>query len=347
MFKGIDLYSDTHTKPTNAMRQAIANAQVGDEQNGEDPTTRHLEEMAAEKLGQTCAIFLPSATMANQIAVRVQTEPGDEVIAAEDAHVFFAEAGALAAHSGVLAKPIPTLSGVFTGERLRLAYRENRGPQSPNSKLVIVENTTNMGGGVVWSMAELEDVCSTARELHLNLHLDGSRVFNAAVAVKKSAAEIGKKFDTVTLCLSKGLGCPAGAILAFPKEWYPKIRRLKQMFGGSMRQSGILAAAGVYALTHHVERLAEDHEKARALAQSLQGLPHLEVETENPQTNMVYFRWKHARVTPDQFAQKCEEKGLRFSQMGSNRFRAVTHLDIHRDDIPAAAKILKSLCSEI
>jgi threonine aldolase len=346
-FKGIDLYSDTLTQPTAAMRQAIANAEVGDEQKGEDPTTLRLEELAAEKLGQENALFLPSATMANQIAIRYHCQPGDEVIAAEDAHVFFVETGAMAAHSGVLAKPIPTASGIFSGNDIRKAHRMDRGPQSPLSRLVIVENTTNMGGGIAWSKNELDDVHSTAKSLGLKMHLDGSRLFNAAIASKIPSHEIGRKFDTVTLCLSKGLGCPAGAILAFPNEAFPKIRRLKQMFGGSFRQSGILAAAGVYALQHHIDRMREDHEKARELAKALTGLPYLEIENENPPTNMVYLRWNHPHITAEKFAEICESKGVRFSDMGINRYRAVTHLDIRKEDIALAAKILKNICSEV
>jgi threonine aldolase len=347
MFQGIDFYSDTLTKPTNAMRKAIFDAEVGDEQKGEDPTTRQLETMAAEMLGHECAMFFPTATMANQTAIRLHCNPGDELIAAENAHVFFAEAGGPAVHSGVMAKPIATLDGIFDGVALKKAYRWAKGPHYPVSKLAWVENTTNMGGGVAWPKYALESFHATSTELGMKTHLDGARLFNAAVATGVSPKDLVSPFSTATICLSKGLGCPTGAILLYAKKDYDKVRRQKQQFGGAMRQSGILAAAGIYALTHNIDRLHEDHSNAARLAEGLLRTPHITVETNPPSTNMVYFRWSHPRVTAEQFHERCKAKGVRFSIVEPNRFRAVTHLDIHRDDVEKAVHTVKSICSEV
>lgn len=344
MFKGIDLYSDTATRPSLAMKQAMMAAEVGDEQRGEDPTTRQLEEMAAEMLGHEAAMFFPSATMANEIALRLQAEPGDELIAADECHLFFAEAGGPAIHVGLMCRPIQTTTGIFTGEDLRAIYRWSKGPHYPVSKIVNVENTTNMNGGIAWDLDSLKSVITVANELGMKKHLDGSRLFNAAVKTAVSAKTIAAPFDTVTVCLSKGLGCPVGAILAYPKAQFDKVRRLKQLFGGAMRQSGILAAAGIYALQNNIERLAIDHQHATKLAERLhEHVPQVHVENIQPSTNMVFFSLNNAKLTPTQFNDACVNKGLRFSVMGQNRFRAVTHLDISAADIDKAVAIIKEI----
>jgi len=347
MFRGVDFYSDTLTKPTEAMRKAIAQAEVGDEQKGEDPTTLKLEEKMAEILGFSAVIFLPSATMANQIAIRSQCEPGDEVIAWENAHIFLAEAGGPAVHSGVLAKPIHSKDGVFSAEDVKAAYRSIKGAHYPVSRLVCVENTTNMGGGVAWPKEKLDAVITASKEFGLRLHLDGSRLFNASIAAGLSLRELAASFDTVTICLSKGLGCPAGAILAFDKNQYLKIRRLKQLMGGSLRQSGILAAAGLYALDHHVVRLQEDHDNAARFARFLQDLDAVVVENPLPSTNMVYFGLRNSKIGDRIFLNRCEELGIRFSHVGENRFRAVTHLDIKKVDIERAITVLKEVFKSV
>jgi threonine aldolase len=345
MFNGIDLFSDTVTKPTEAMRKAIANAEVGDEQKGEDPTTRKLEEMLADKLGFSAAMFFPSATMANEIAIRAHCEPGDELIAAEDCHLFLSEAGGPALHASVMARPIKTSNGIFTAEDIRLNYRGVQNPLHPVTKMVNVENITNMGGGIAWTYEQLSSVLNVAQELNLKTHLDGARFFNAVIASKLAPQKLAARFDTVTICLSKGLGCPIGAVLAFDKAHWSKIRRLKQLFGGAMRQSGMLAAAGIYALENHIERLQEDHDHARLLAEQLSCIPQIKVETTSPSTNMVFFSWHSDRITPTQFAESCVQKGLRFSQTSANRFRAVTHLDIKRADIEKTVEIVRKICS--
>lgn len=344
MFKGIDLFSDTVTRPSSAMKKAMMNAELGDEQKGEDPTTCKLEETVAELLGHETALFFPSATMANEVAIRLHCEPGDELIAAANCHLFFAEAGGPAVHAGALAKPIYTQDGIFTGEEVRHLYMWPKGPHYPLTKLVSVENTTNMGGGVAWSVQQLESVWSAIKDLGLKSHLDGARFFNAQIQSKLSPQTLASRFDTVTICFSKGLGCPMGAVLAFPKAQYAKVRRLKQLMGGAMRQSGILAAAGLYALANNIERLAEDHANARLLAEKLcDAIPQIKVENPQPSTNMVFFTWHSDRMTPAQFLASCLQKGLRFSQSGENRFRAVTHLDVKRQDIEKAVGIVRDI----
>lgn len=343
MFNGIDLFSDTVTRPTVGMKKAILNASVGDEQRGEDPTTRQLEEMGAELLGHEAAIFLPSATMANVIAIRLLCEPGDELIAAENCHLFHSEGGGPAVHSGVMAKPIQTKSGVFTGEDVRLAYNEMKLPLYPLSKLVSIENTTNLGGGVAWDFSTLNSTLAAVNELGLKSHLDGARLFNASIASAIEPKKLASGFDTVTLCLSKGLGCPLGALLVFKKTYYEKVRRLKQLWGGSMRQSGIVAAAGIYAFQHHIERLAEDHANAKRFADRLlTEVPQIQVLNYPPSTNMVFFKW-NGKITSKQFEESCLQHKLRFSLYKKNIFRAVTHLDISREDIEKVIDIIKKI----
>jgi threonine aldolase len=344
MFQGIDLYSDTITKPTRAMRLAMVEAEVGDEQKREDPTTLALEERMAGLLGHSAAMFFPSATMANEIAIRLHCSPGDELVAAEDCHLFFAEVGGPAIHSGVMCRPLAAAGGIFTGEDVRRNFRWNKGPHYPTTRLVSVENTTNMGGGVPWSREQLADVLDAAAELGLKTHLDGSRLFNAQVASGLSPRELAERFDTATVCFSKGLGCATGAILAFDAGQWDAVRRLKQLFGGAMRQSGILAAAALYALDHHVERLAEDHENAKLLAERLAALPALVVETLPPGSNMVFFRWQSPQFSDVEFLKRCTERGVRFSHVAPNRFRAVTHLDVTRENMEQAAQIVREVC---
>lgn len=345
MFKGIDFYSDTLTKPTAGMRKAIAEAEVGDEQKGEDPTTLRLEEKMAALTGHSSAMFFPCATMANEVAIKLHCEPGDEVLAYEHCHLFFAEAGGPAVHAGAMTRPIVTANGVFTAEQVKKTFRYAKGSHYPVSKLLSIENTTNMGGGVAWPINTLQEVLSTAKELGMKTHLDGARLFNAAVRSNVPAKKLTQDFDSATICLSKGLGCPAGAVLCFDKMDWVKVRRMKQLFGGALRQSGILAAAGLYAIEHHIDRLAEDHENATLLAERLSSLPGMEVENPNPSTNMIFFRWTSDRMSTDQFLAACESKGVRFSGVGENRIRAVLHLDISRADVETAWKSLKEVCA--
>ena len=341
----IDLFSDTVTRPTRAMRSAMAEAEVGDEQRGEDPTTRRLEQRAAELLGQEAATFLPSATMANAIAIQLFCGPGDEVLSAENGHVLNYEAGGAAVHARAAVRSIPTWTGVF-GKNAVLQRLRPPTPHAPRPRLVVVENTTNAGGGRPWPVEESDGVLEAARQNGLSVHLDGSRIFNASVALGLPSRRLGLGFDTVTLCLSKGLGCPVGALLAHGAELAHPVRRLKQLMGGAMRQSGILSAAGLYALDHHVERLAEDHHHARVLAEGLEELGQLVVEKIPLRTNMVYFEVPD-RYSPDRLEQELLAGGVRVSRVHSRRFRAVTHLDVDSTGITEALKVFRAVCNRL
>lgn len=340
----IDLFSDTLTKPTLGMRKAILEADVGDEQKGEDPTTLKLEQMLAEMTGLSAAMFFPSATMASQVAIMALCERGDELLAAEIAHLFTSECGGPAVHAQVLAKPIPTATGIFSAEDVKKYYRLAASVHNPKSTLLSIENTTNIGGGIAWQQHELAEVIHCAKGLGLKIHMDGARIFNAHIKTGLSLKEICTGVDMVTICLSKGLGCPVGAVLAFDKSYYAKIRRLKQLMGGAMRQSGILAAAGIYALRHHIGRLEEDHKNATLLAERLSDIPQIQLVKNPPDTNMVFFDWRSEKMSADQFNQVCIDHGVRFSRFGANRFRAVTYLDIFREHIEQASDIVRDIC---
>jgi len=336
----IDLRSDTKTKPTQGMRAAIAAAEVGDEQRREDPTVNRLEAMAAELLGQPEAVYVPTATMANEIALRVLGEPGDEVVAEQNSHIFISELGGPAVFAGLMTRQLPCVAGRFTPEQLRETMRQGDNTHTPATKIVSVENTHNASGGRVWPLDEIEAIAATARELGLRLHLDGARVLNAATALGVPAAEIGGQFDTVTLCLSKGLGCPLGALVAGSPESMAKARRLKHQFGGAMRQAGIVAAAGVYALEHHLDRLADDHVRAGRLAEGLHkaGVP---VDLEQVETNFVQVDVGPLGLTPAEALERLAQQGVGLSMtVHPTILRAVTHLDIDDDDVERAVELI-------
>jgi threonine aldolase len=336
----IDLRSDTKTRPTPEMRAAIAAAEVGDEQRREDPTVLELERRTAELLGQEEAVYVPTATMANEIALRCLGEPGDEVVAEENSHIFVSELGGPAVHAGLMTRQLRCPAGRFTAEQLRETVRHGDGTHTPATRIVSVENTHNQSGGRVWQLDELDAVVGTARELRLRLHLDGARVLNAAVALDVPAAGIGRPFDTVTLCLSKGLGCPLGALVAGSPELMVEARRLKHLFGGAMRQAGIVAAAGVYALEHNVERLADDHARARRLAERLHeaGVP---VDLEQVETNFVQVDVAPLGLSTEEALERLAQAGVGLSMtMHPTRLRAVTHLDVDDDDIGQAVELI-------
>ncbi len=315
------------------MRAAIAAALVGDEQKREDPTVNELEERAAVLLGQDEAVFLPTATMANQIALRLHTEPGDELVGEENCHVFISELGGPAVHSGVITRGLPGVAGRFTPEQVRAAYRVPA-IHSPRTRLVWVESSHNASGGRVWPLEEIDGLRELCDELELRFHLDGARLLNAAVASGEDAAKIGRRFDTVTLCLSKGLGCPLGALLAGSAEVMGKARRYKHLFGGAMRQAGIVAAAGVYALEHNVERLAEDHARAQRLARGL-AEAGLAVDPDRVETNFVQL--DVAPRTKEEAMGLLAEQGVGLSAtIHPTVLRAVTHLDVDDDDVDGA-----------
>jgi threonine aldolase len=336
----IDLRSDTKTRPTPEMRAAIASAEVGDEQRREDPTVNELERRAAELLGQPEAVFVPTATMANEIALGCLGERGDEVVAEENSHIFVSELGGPAVHAGLMTRPLRCPAGRFTPRQLRETVRRTDRSHMPATKIVSVENTHNASGGRAWPLDELEAVVTTARELELRLHLDGARVLNAAVALGVPAAEVGRRFDTVTLCLSKGLGCPLGALVAGSPELMAEARRLKHLFGGAMRQAGIVAAAGVYALEHNIERLADDHARARRLAEGLHdaGVP---VDLDQVETNFVQVDVAPLGLSAEEALERLAQQGVGLSMtVHPTRLRAVTHLDIDDDDIERAAELI-------
>jgi threonine aldolase len=313
---------------------------VGDEQKREDPTVLELESRAAELLGHEASVYLPTATMANQIAIRILTEPGDVVIAEEHSHLFIAEQGGPAAHSGLFTRPLPGYAGRLAPEQIRAAMTDPRSGHEPVTKLVSLENTHNSSGGRVWPLDELGAVVDTARELGLRVHLDGARVVNAAVALGVPAAEIGGRFDTVTLCLSKGLGCPLGAVVAGSEELMVKARRAKHLFGGAMRQAGIVAAAGVYALDHHVERLNDDHARARRLAEGL-AAAGLAIDLDAVETNFVQLDVEPYGLTKWDALARLREHGVGLSAtVHPTRLRAVTHLDVSDDDIDRAIDLI-------
>ena len=343
MFNGIDLSSDTATQPTLAMKEAMLSALLGDEQRKEDPTTAELETEMAKLLGQESALFLPSATMANIMGINLLCEPGDVLITADQSHLILAEGGGPAIHSQVLIKPIVTPTGIFSGDALENAYRFDKGPRYPRSRAVSIENTTNLSGGIAWSAPQVQSVLDKAKALNLRTHLDGARLFNAAIKIRTSPKTFAQGFDDVTICLSKGLGCPVGAILAFKNHYAEKAERLKHLFGGAMRQTGMLAAAGLYALEHHIERLEEDHQHAALFSDLLSSLPNITVEHHPMSTNMVFFSWAGTHKTSQQFHEACMTQGFRFSQVGQNRFRVVFHLGVSEQEVLQVAACLKSM----
>jgi len=328
----IDLSSDTATRPSEGMRRAMAAADVGDEQKREDPTTNALQERAADLLGKEAALFLPSATMSNLIALKVHLRPGDEFIATHNSHMVVWEGGGYAAVAGAAVVALTTERGVFSGAQVTAAVRPDD-PHYARTRLVCIENTHNAGGGTVWTREELEDVASAARAYGLALHLDGARVMNAAAGSGRAAREVAAPFDSVTLCLSKGLGCPVGAILAGSRAFIEAAWRPKHLLGGAMRQSGVLAAAGLYALEHNLGRLAEDHQNARRLAEGLAEIGRVKIDIARVQSNLVFFAVEG--LTGPEARARLEERGVRMS--GSyGALRAVTHLDVSAADVERA-----------
>jgi threonine aldolase len=332
----VDLRSDTATRPTPGMREAIARAEVGDEQKREDPSVNELERRVAALVGQEEAVFLPTATMANQIALRLLSEPGDELLADAWCHLFINELGGPAVHSGLVMRPLESTDGRFSAEQVREAVWDRRDTHRPITRLISIENTNNSAGGRIWPIDEIAAVAEACRELDLRLHLDGARLMNASVGSGVPADEIGRHFDTLTLCLSKGLGCPLGALIAGSAERMAKARRLKHLFGGAMRQAGIVAAAGVYALDHHVALLADDHARARRLAEGWHaaGLP---VDVEQVETNFVQLDVEPLGLSKWDVIAALKEVGVGVSNtVHPTRLRALTHLDVSDEDIEAA-----------
>jgi threonine aldolase len=335
----IDLRSDTVTTPSPSMRRAMAEAPVGDDQYGEDPSVNRLQERVAELLGKEAALFVPSGTMANQIGLKILTRPGDEVILGDEAHIVWHEAGAGAANSGVQFAVVGS-GGLFTAADLRAAYKPPGHVVFPPTTLVAVENTHNRGGGVVFPQNEAVAICAAARDLGMASYLDGARLFNAAAASGRGLAELAAPFDVVSVALSKGLGCPVGSLIAGRREDIARAVRARRMFGGAMRQSGILAAAGLWALDHNLERLAEDHANARLLAERLAGLPGVDLDLATVQSNIVIFRLAEGAPDAATVVARAQEAGVLVSAFGARTVRAVTHLDVSREYCVLAAERL-------
>lgn len=335
----IDLFSDTMTKPTAEMRRFMCDAEVGDEQKGEDPTVNLLQDQVAELLGKEAALFLPSGTMCNQIAIKLHCRPGDEVLLDRTAHPLNSEAGGPAVLAGAIVQGLPGNRGVFTAEQVKAAVRPITRYQ-PKTRLVSVEQTANMGGGTIWPLQTIQDVCSAARQHRLLTHMDGARLFNAVVATGITARQYAAGFDSAWIDLSKGLGAPVGAVLAGSKEFILEAWQWKQRLGGAMRQAGIVAAGGVYALQHHIDRLAEDHGNARILAEGLAGIPGISLNLKEVETNIVIFDISRTGLGNQKLLNRFLEHGLRMSPAPPNRIRAVTHLDVSRAQVEEAVQIV-------
>jgi threonine aldolase len=336
----INLYSDTQTKPSAAMKQAMMEAEVGDEQGGSDPTVWELCDRTAELLGKQAAMFMPSGTMCNQVALATHCRPGDEILAHEDAHIQASEAGGPGAISRVMIRGLPGPRGIFSAETLQAAISPvNR--YAPPQRLVEVEQTANKGGGACWKTAELKQVADIAHANGMTVHMDGARLLNAAVALNVPAKDVVAHCDTVWLDFTKGLGAPLGAVLAGPADFIGQAWRWKQRLGGSMRQGGMNAAACIYALQHNIDRLAEDHANAAALATGMAEIPGITVET--PETNLVFFNTQETGLTAADFAARLRPFGITISVSDTFRGRACTHLDVTTAQIIEALQIMRQV----
>ncbi|MBI4639094.1 MAG: threonine aldolase family protein [Candidatus Tectomicrobia bacterium] len=345
-FPKIDLISDTVTRPTPEMRRFMSEAEVGDEQNGEDPTVNQLTEMVADMLGKEAAVYLPSGTMCNEIAFAVHCRAGDEIIMDQTAHPLNYEAGGPAVLSGALIRPLQGSRGIFTAAQLEGAIRsESR--YHPRSSVVSIEQTSNLGGGAIWPLETIRAVCDLAHQHQLITHMDGARLFNAVVASGISAKEYAASFDSLWVDFSKGLGAPVGSVLAGSEEFIEAAWRWKQRIGGAMRQAGIIAAGCVYALRHHIDRLAEDHENAKRLAYGLAECRGIDLDPGQIETNIVLFDVGKSGFTASEIADRILEYGVRFSVMDKTLLRAVTHLDITGRDIEEAIEVTRKVMKEI
>lgn len=337
----IDLRSDTITQPTAAMKEAMMAAPVGDDVFGEDPTINALEQKAADYFGMESAIFCPSGTMTNQIAIRVHTAPHTEVICDEKSHIYLYEGGGIAYNSFASVRLLHGDRGRITSEMIQDNINNPDDVHAPISTLVSLENTMNKGGGCVYDFKEIEKISQLCKDKKLKLHLDGARLFNALVATDDDPKQYGKHFDTISICLSKGLGCPVGSLLLGTQEDIKKARRVRKVLGGGMRQAGFLAAAGIYALDHHINRLADDHNRAKRIASALDGLNF--VDSVLPvETNIVIFKLANNALSVD-FVEKLKQKGILAVPFGKHDVRFVTHLDFDDDMLEDLIKKLKAI----
>ena len=336
----IDLRSDTVTKPSLAMREAMARAEVGDDVYGEDPTVNQLQARGATLVGKKAALFVPSGTLGNQLCLRAQAEPGREVIVERHSHIVRYEQGAAAALAGVQLHGVNGAQGLMTAEQVEAAIRP-RDAYSNQTALICLENTHNAGGGTIYPLALIQGIRAVASTHNIPMHLDGARLFNAVVASGISAADYARHFETVTFCLSKGLGAPVGSLIATDDEGLlERVRRFRRMYGGAMRQAGILAAAGLYALEHHIQRLTEDHANAKRLAGLLAQVPAVSISPDAVQTNILFFDVHSPRLSMPEFVATLKREGVLLNAVGAKTCRAVTHLDVSADAIEHAADIV-------
>lgn len=343
MNKIIDLRSDTVTKPSEAMRKAMYEAEVGDDVYKEDPTTNELERYTAELLGKEAALYVPSGVMGNQICLNVLTHPGDEVICEKDAHIFQYESGSPAALSGIQLSLVNGVNGIFTAEQVEPLIRPESAYYMARTKVIEIENTHNRAGGTINPISNIKSIVRLAKRYNLLLHLDGARIWNASVETRITPAEYADYFDSISCCLSKGLGAPVGSMIAGSKDFIKEAFRKRKAWGGGMRQIGILAAAGLYALKNNIARLKEDHEKAKVLAKNLSQIENLEIDLSLVQTNIVMFSPKNISV--DVFLSKCKDNGLLLGTGKVGVVRAVTHLDVSMEQVIEASKIIERIVS--
>ena len=330
----IDLRSDTITQPTSGMREAMSNAMVGDDVLGDDPTVTELQDRIASLFGKESALFVPSGTMSNAIAIRAQTNPGDEIVTERYSHIYIYEGAGYAALSGCSVALVSAERGIMQPLDVEKAIRKSHGSLGhyPNGSLVCVENTSNRGGGTVYPLERIDSICDAAHSRDCAVHLDGARIFNASVASGATVKRIAKHFDSISVCLSKGLGAPVGSVLVSDFKTISSAHRWRKMFGGGMRQAGIIAAAGLYALDNHVERLELDHDNARILARSINEMPLFDVDLEGVETNMVYIE-TNGRDS-NQVVKELSELGVDVLSIDQTTIRIVTHLHISSDDLP-------------
>jgi len=341
----VDLRSDTVTKPTPAMRRVMADAEVGDDVYGEDPSVNRLQEYVADLLGQEAALFVPSGTMANQIAIHCHTQPGDELICEAQSHILDYEMGGAAALSGVSARPLAGEAGVITAAQIAAAIRP---PvyYFPRTRLVVLENTHNLAGGTVWPLPEIQKIRDLAVSTSLRMHLDGARLWNACVAGSLAPSQYAGLFDSVSVCFSKGLGAPVGSALVGSQEFIDAARRCRKRFGGGMRQAGILAAAALFALEHNRDRLAEDHAHAAQLAQALAEMPGLRVDLARVQTNIVMIDVIDPKREAAAISAALKLEGVWVSSAGIRRLRAVTHYEITASDLARTLEVFRRVLKD-
>ena len=337
----IDLRSDTFTKPLPDMLKAMWSAEVGDDVFGEDPTINRLEKKTAEMFGMEAAVFCPSGTMTNQIAIKVHTRPGQEIICHEYSHVYNYEGGGIAFNSACQVRPLAGPYGKLEASSVAAALQNPLDMHAAPSRLVVLENTTNKGGGACYDLAEIDAIKNICQEKGLGLHLDGARLWNALIAKKQAPKDFGTRFDSISICLSKGLGCPVGSLLLGSSDFIKEARFVRKKLGGAMRQAGYLAAAGIYALDNHIERLSEDHDKAQTLAKALEASDWIE-SVEPVETNILIFKLK-ANQEVSAFNEKLKAAGILHIDMGQGKQRFVTHYDVSFADIEAVCSVLQKL----